>query len=248
MQGGPVIIGATSDIGRAIAAALAAKNERLVVAGRDERELDAVARDLAVRFRIPVEPIAIEATAFETHDAFVTRCRDWLGRVTGVVAGQGCMPPQAVAAADWSEARRMIDVNYASMVSLLGRFAALLEEAGGGYLCAVSSVAGERGRQSNYLYGSTKAALSAYLQGLRNDLHPKGIAVITVKPGFVDTAMTWGLLNPGSPLVASPERVARDIVTAIDRRSNVVYTPGFWRYLMAIIGAIPEPLFKRMKL
>jgi short-subunit dehydrogenase len=142
----------------------------------------------------------------------------------------------------------MIDVNYTSAVSLLGLAAAHFASKKTGCICAVSSVAGDRGRQSNFLYGSTKAALTAHLQGLRNRLFRAGVAVVTIKPGFVDTAMTWGLVNPASPLVASPKRVARDMARAIERRANVVYSPWFWRWIMAIIRAIPEPLFKRMKL
>ena len=126
--------------------------------------------------------------------------------------------------------------------------AAHLARRGTGYLCALSSVAGDRGRQSNFLYGATKSALTTYLQGLRNRLARQGVAVITVKPGFVDTAMTWGLLKPGSPLVASPDQVARAIEHAIRQQKNDVYTPWFWRWIMAIIKSIPEPIFKRMRL
>ena len=115
-------------------------------------------------------------------------------------------------------------------------------------LDGVSSVAGDRGRQSNYLYGSTKAGFSTYLDGMRNRLYRSGVTVITVKPGFVDTSMTWGLLNPKSPLVATPERVARDIARAIRRRKNTVYTPWFWALVMLAIRLVPEPIFKRLSL
>jgi len=121
-----------------------------------------------------------------------------------------------------------------------------LARVGRGFICAVSSVAGDRGRQSNYLYGSTKAALSTYLQGLRNRLARSGVRVVTVKPGFVDTAMTFG--RPGMFLVASPQRVGRDVFRAVRRGRCEVYTPWFWRGIMAAIKAIPEPVFKRMKL
>jgi short-subunit dehydrogenase len=123
-----------------------------------------------------------------------------------------------------------------------------LEERGRGYIAAVSSVAGDRGRQSNYTYGASKAGLSAYLQGLRNRLHPAGVHVLTVKPGFVDTPMTHGLVNPDSPLVASPEQVAADVDLAIRKRKDVIYTRWFWRAVMLVIGSIPERVFKRLKL
>jgi short-subunit dehydrogenase len=112
----------------------------------------------------------------------------------------------------------------------------------------ISSVAGDRGRGSNYVYGSAKAGLSAYLSGLRNRLFAHGVAVITIKPGFVDTSMTAGRLDPKSPLVATPERVAADIDRAIRRRRNVVYTPWFWWPIMIIIRSIPESIFKRLRL
>jgi len=138
--------------------------------------------------------------------------------------------------------------HYASAVSLANRFASLLVARGSGYICGVSSVAGERGRQSNYFYGSTKAAFSAYLAGLRNRLFRHGVAVVTIKPGFVDTSMTWGLLNVNSPLVAQPDRVARTIAKAIQKRRNVVYVPWFWAGIMCVIRLIPEALFKRLSL
>ena len=151
----------------------------------------------------------------------------------------------------------MIDVNFSAAVSVLNRFADYFElphpalsqgERVQRYICGISSVAGERGRQSNYIYGATKAAFTTYLAGLRNRLQRSGVAVITVKPGFVDTSMTWGRLNPDSPLVAQPERVGRDIVRAIRKRKNVIYTPWFWAGIMLIIRLIPEPLFKRLRL
>jgi short-subunit dehydrogenase len=134
------------------------------------------------------------------------------------------------------------------MVLLLEAAAAHLAERKSGYICAISSVAGDRGRRSNYPYGATKAGLSAYLQGLRSRLHPIGIPVLTVKPGFVDTAMIWGIVPPDSPLNAKPQRVARDIFRAIRRRRNVLYTPWFWRIIMGIVTRIPEFIFKRMKI
>ena len=158
------------------------------------------------------------------------------------------MIDQAESERNFTQCRQMIDVNFTGAVSLLGLAAEHLAARGGGFICALSSVAGDRGRQSNFIYGSTKAALTTYLQGLRNRLFSKGVAVITIKPGFVDTAMTWGLLNPRSPLTANPDRVAAIIDRAILDRRNVVYVPWFWRIIMAIIKAIPEPIFKRMKL
>jgi short-subunit dehydrogenase len=165
------------------------------------------------------------------------------------------MADQQEAAHHWSLTRQMIDVNFSAAVSVLNRFAAYFEnpalaqgEKVRRYICGISSVAGDRGRQSNFIYGATKAAFSTYLAGLRNRLHRSGVAVITVKPGFVDTSMTWGRLNAESPIVAQPERIGRDVARAIRKRKNVMYTPWFWAWIMPIIRLIPEPLFKRLRL
>src|SRR5262245_32495555 len=156
------------------------------------------------------------------------------------------MAPQGEAQTSFELARRMIDVNYTSAVSLLNLAADYFEARKAGFICAISSVAGDRGRQSNYLYGSTKAALNTYLEGLRVRLAKVGVPVTTVKPGFVDTKMTRGM--KGMFLVASPARVARDICRAIRRGRAVVYTPWFWWGIMTIIRSIPDFLFRRMKI
>ncbi|MFP8872964.1 MAG: SDR family NAD(P)-dependent oxidoreductase, partial [Myxococcota bacterium] len=143
-------------------------------------------------------------------------------------------------------ARRMIETNYLASVSVLEACAAEFESRGRGWICAVSSVAGDRGRPSNYLYGSSKAGLSAYLQGLRARLARANVGVLDVKPGFVDTSLTWG--RAGLFLVASPDRVARDAWRGIRRNRAVVYTPWFWRPIMMVIRAIPDAVFKRMRL
>jgi short-subunit dehydrogenase len=139
-----------------------------------------------------------------------------------------------------------LTVNYNAVVSICEPLAAHLAERGSGWIAVIGSVAGDRGRQSNYLYGSAKAGASAYCQGLRNRLYHRGVHVLTVKPGLVATAMTEGLVNPNSPMVARPEQVAGAIVRAIDRRRNVIYTPWFWRAIMAAIRAVPEAVFKRL--
>jgi short-subunit dehydrogenase len=220
-----------------------------VLAGRDAEEMQRLASDLRVRYQVQTAGLRYEATEFNQHPRFFADCNSALGDVVdGVVFCQGMLIDQAAVERDFTQSRRMIDVNFASAVSLLNLAAEHLTAQETGFICALSSVAGDRGRQSNFLYGSTKAALTTYLQGLRNRLHSKGVSVITIKPGFVDTGMTWGQLNPNSPLVADPDQVAVAIERAILHRRNVVYVPWFWRIIMAIIKAIPEPIFKRMKL
>jgi short-subunit dehydrogenase len=246
--GGQVIIGATSEIARAVALELARSGGNFVLAARDADELAVVAEDLRLRTSATITTLPLDVTNYEAHAPFLQACVAALGSIEGVVLGQGCMADQASAEADWSLARQMIDVNFTSAISLTNLFAQYLAAQGHGFICGISSVAGERGRQSNFIYGSTKSALSTYLAGLRNRLFRKGVQVIIVKPGFVDTTMTWGLVNPRSPLMASPDRVARDIGWAIQRRKDTVYTPWFWSFIMLVIRLIPEPIFKRLSL
>ena len=246
-SGGVVILGPTSAIARAVAGGLAAKGHALVLAGRDAEEIETIAADLRIRHGVPVHGLNWDATDFDTHAERIEACAELLdGSIEGVVLCSGYMPEQEVAQTDWDAARRTIDVTYTGSVSMLNLFATRFESQRRGFICAIGSVAGDRGRQSNYLYGSAKAGLSAYLEGLRNRMFHAGVHVLTVKPGFVDTAMTWGL--DGMFLVASPETVGRRIVRAIEKRRNVLYVPWFWRYIMLIIRHIPESVFKRMRM
>jgi short-subunit dehydrogenase len=238
-----LVVGASAGIGRALASELAQRGWELVLAAREAEELARVASDVALRYGVQAEALALDVADCAAHDALLARC----GELDLIALCHGAMEEQAAAERDFARMRRMIEVNYAACVSLLELAAARFAERGSGTLCAVSSVAGDRGRQSNYLYGSTKAALSAYLQGLRNRLAPRGVHVLTVKPGFVDTGMTWGLLAAGSPLVASPERVARDVARAIERGADVLYTPFYWRFILLVLRAIPERVFKRLR-
>jgi len=240
-----LILGATSGIARCVAAELARQGHALILAGRDGEELERLADDLRLRHQVQVWTQRFEALDFDAHDDFLARCEaECDGHLSGLVLAYGVMEDQAHAAADFTLARQMIDINYTSAVSICNRAAAHFQNKGDGFLCALSSVAGDRGRASNYLYGSTKAALSAYLEGLGAALRGSGVRVITVKPGPVDTPMTRGR---GGRL-ASPHRVARDIVRGIERGREMVYTPWHWRWIMAVIRAMPRAIFKRMKI
>lgn len=249
-----LVLGATSGIGRAVARRLGRDGDNVILAGRDVAEMERDAADLAIRHDVRAAVVPFDANAFDTHAAFF---RDAAGRfpggLDGVVLCIGYMADQKAAQRDFALALRTIHTNYASAVSLLEVAADYFERRepglrGRGFICALSSVAGDRGRQSNYIYGSSKAALTAYLQGLRNRLTRAGVPVVTIKPGFVDTSMTWGLVKPGSPVVASPERVADDVVRAVRTGAAEVYTPWFWQGIMAVIKAIPEAVFRRMRL
>lgn len=242
-----LILGATSAIARAVAGEFARRGYDLLLAGRDPEELDSLAADLAVRHGVKAEGLTFDALALDTHGPFVEACRKTSeDSLDGAVLSLGYLGDQSVAQKDLSETKRILDTNLLGPVSILSLLANHFEEKRRGFLCALSSVAGDRGRQSNYVYGAAKAGLSIFLQGLRNRLFRSGVRVITIKPGFVDTAMTFG--RPGMFLVASPESVAARIVKAILKGEDLVYTPAFWRPVMLLIRLIPERIFKRMRL
>lgn len=244
MSGRVLVLGATSGIGRALAAELAGRGHDVIVAGRRRDELARCAADLEIRAGVRAEQRVFDALDFASHRELVRSCAE--GGLDGVALCHGVQFDQADAQRDASLARRMIEVNYASAVSLLEAAAGHFEARRAGWICALSSVAGDRARPSNYLYGSTKAALTAYLRGLQARLARSGVRVLIVKPGFVDTSLTYGL--PGLFLVAPPDRVAADVVRAIERGRRVVYTPPFWAPIMAAIRLIPAPLFERLRL
>ena len=242
-----IIIGATSDIARATAMELA-KQYDLVLVGRNETELEAIASDLSVRSDCQVQTYLFDARNLDTHAELVATWFEEVDTVAGAVVCHGFLPEQTQAQRDWELAHQTLDVNFISCVALLEPLMDRLESQQESFLAVVSSVAGDRGRQSNYIYGAAKGGLSVYLQGLRNRGTKSGVHVLTVKPGFVATAMTIGLVDPKSPLVAAPEKVARDIVRGIRKRKNVIYSRWFWRYIMLVIRVIPEWIFKRLSL
>jgi decaprenylphospho-beta-D-erythro-pentofuranosid-2-ulose 2-reductase len=244
-----VVVGATSGIAEAVVHEFARRKHRIVLAGRDREEIERTAKDVALRYQVETFVQPFDAETSEGFEAFYEGVRGQLGgEVDGIIVCHGFMAEDAEARRSLELTRRTIDVNLTSVILLLEVVARDMEARERGWIAAVSSVAGDRGRQSNYLYGASKAGLNAYLQGLRNRLHSAGVHVLTIKPGFVYTKLTKDILDPKSPLVAAPETVARDISKAIDRRRNVLYTPWFWAHIMRIIRWIPEPVFKRLRL
>lgn len=241
-----LILGATSSIARHVAAAFARRGYTLYLAARDHEEAARVASDLRIRFGVSVESGEFDAEDYEGHAEFLNGVAESVGEPHGVVLAFGYLGEQGEAERDFDESARIIGRNFAGAVSILNLCAERLEARRGGFVVAISSVAGDVGRQSNYLYGSSKAGLNVYLQGLRNRLFRAGVRVLTVKPGFVDTPMTYGM--PGLFLVASPERVGEGIVRALRRGREVVYLPWFWRYVMLALRLVPEGMRKRLKL
>ena len=241
------ILGSTSAIARAVAVAFGRQGYSVILAARDPEENETVAADVRARCGVEAHAVPLEAEDFESHAEFLEKCLDLAGdSLEGVVLCFGYMENQATAQSDFRVARRIVDVNYTATISLLERFAGYFEQRKSGFIAGVSSVAGDRGRQSNYIYGSSKAGMTTYLEGLRNRLYHAGVHVTTIKPGFVDTKMTFGL--PGLFLVASPEKAGQDILRAIRKRKNVAYVPWFWRYIMFIFQHVPEFIFKRTKI
>jgi len=240
-----LMLGATSAIARATAAAFAQRGYAHYLAGRDMAELDRDARDLSLRYGIETKYGRVDAQLVETHPEFFAEVLRAVGCLEGVVSAVGYLGDQT-AARHFPQAAHVIQANFTGAASLLALSADYFEQRGHGFIVGISSVAGDRGRQSNYVYGAAKGALTLYLQGLRNRLQPAGVQVVCVKPGFVDTAMTFGMA--GLFLVASPTHVGERIARAVEGKTDVLYVPWFWRYILLIIRAIPEAVFKRLKL
>ncbi|WP_343079788.1 SDR family NAD(P)-dependent oxidoreductase [Ostreiculturibacter nitratireducens] len=240
-----IILGASSAMARALARQLSEEGAAVLLAGRDMADLEATAADCRNRGALLAEAVAFDAREPKGFEAIIARMEAEEGTLNAAVFA-GSMPAQDKIDEDPSLIAGLVEDNFVGPARFLQMLAPLIEARGGGTVVGVGSVAGDRGRIGNYVYGAAKAAFHTYLSGLRNRLTRAGGHVVTVKPGFVDTAMTWGL--PGLFLVAPPEAVAEDILKAVRKKRNVIYTPFFWRYIMLIIRHIPEPIFKKMKI
>jgi short-subunit dehydrogenase len=240
-----IILGATSTIARCFARMAATRSEGVVLAGRDMRELEAIAADCGYRGAPLAEAIAFDARDPKSFNPIIERARKLDGTVS-VAVFVGSMPDQGEIDADPSLVDGTIVDSFTGPARFLTTIAPLLEERGEGTVVGVGSVAGDRGRLGNYVYGSSKAGFHAYLSGLRNRLGRSGVHVVTVKPGTVDTAMTWGMEK--LPFLARPEKVAGDILKAADRKKDILYTPIIWWPVMTVIRLIPERVFKKMQI
>lgn len=238
-----LILGASSAMARAFARVAAAEGAALTLVGRDLDDLQATAQDAALRGAAGTRVLACDATDAAARAACIAAAA-WPDTELHVFVAIGQMPDQDAMDADPALLAGMIEANYAGPVALLQGLAPLLERQRGGRVVIVGSVAGDRGRRKNYLYGSAKAGLATYATGLRARLFAAGVSVTLVKPGFVDTAMTWGL--PGLFLVASPEACAAAMMRAARRGQAEVYHPFFWRWIMLIIRHIPAGVMKRL--
>lgn len=239
-----LMLGATSDMAYATAREFADRGWGIILAARNQKRLQVLKGDLEARYNVPVQAVAFEAADFSSHEQFYASLSE-KPAVTAVFFGY--LGDQQKAQTDWQETRQIIEANYTGAVSVLNIVANAYERNKSGFIIGVSSVAGERGRKSNYIYGSAKAGLTAYLSGLRNRLYHNGVHVLTVKPGFVATRMTEHLNLP-KPVTATPEQVGKAIYSAYEKRKDVLYVLPIWRLIMQNIRMIPETVFKKMNL
>lgn len=239
-----LILGARSDIGKAVAHKFAALGHPIQLAVRNVEPLAAEKTDMELRYNVPVSLHEFDALATDTHEAFVANLPD-LPRVA--ICAVGLMGQQDENESDIEAAARVIRSNYEGPASILAVLANRFERRGSGILVGISSVAGERGRATNYVYGSAKAGFTAFLSGLRNRLAKQGVHVVTVLPGFVATQMTEGMDLPAR-LMAQPSEVADAIARAVERKKDVIYVRPIWWVIMMIVRNIPEWIFKGMKI
>lgn len=239
-----IILGATSGIALEVERQLALQGCELLLIARSTQRLAELRADLVVRGATQVLTYSADLASVQQHSAIFTFCRRSFPDFDTVLLAYGSMHDQKDSESSIDVLLDELQVNFVSATAILSLFAADLERRRTGCIAAITSVAGDRGRRSNYVYGSAKGALSLFLQGLRSRLHPSGVRVITIKPGPVQTSMTDHL--PNAARFAEPERVAREIVRTLQRRSpDVLYTPKIWRYIMGAIQQIPESVFKR---
>ena len=241
-----LIVGATSAIAEACARLYATRGARLHLLARDAERLALIGRDLEVRGAAAVSSGLCDFSQPFDAEALLADARDALGGLDVVLLAHGVLPSQQVCEQDVRRLREAFEINTLSTLVLLTHLANMLQAQGQGTIAVIGSVAGDRGRQSNYVYGATKAALEVFLAGLRNRLAKHGVQVVTLKPGFVDTPMTAAFKK--GLLWATPDTIAAGIARAIDRQRDVVYLPWFWRPVMGVIRAIPERVFKRLSL
>lgn len=239
-----LILGARSDIGKAVAHKFAALGHPIQLAARNASSLGADKADIELRHKVSVSLHEFDALATDSHEAFVAELPE-LPQIA--VCAVGLMGEQTENERDISAAARVMRSNYEGPASILAILANRFEERGSGSIVGISSVAGDRGRATNYIYGSAKAGFTAFLSGLRNRLTKRGVNVLTVLPGFVATQMTEGMDLPAK-LTAEPAEVADAIARAVEQKKDLIYVRPVWRLIMLIIRNIPERIFKRMKI
>src|ERR1035438_4552813 len=241
-----LIMGAASAIAEATARVFAARGDALFLVARDAQRLAAMADDLKVRGAAMAETFVLDARDVDQYPQLVSGAAERLGGLDAALIAHGALSDQAACEQSVAMLQDQFMINAFSVMVLCTDLANRFETQGHGVIAVISSVAGDRGKQSNYVYGAAKATVTAFTSGLRQRLYPKGVRVLTIKPGFVNTPMTAAFKK--GALWAAPARVAADIVRAMDRGRSVIYTPLFWRLIMAIIKSVPETIFRRLRL
>lgn len=237
-------LGATSAIAEATLRLFAERGARFYLVGRNQDKLDAVAADLHTRGASGVATCVMDLDNTSAHPAMLSAAAQSLGTIEMALLAHGVLGYQSEAQASYGAAEAIFHTNLLSAVSLITWLANYFETMGHGTLAVISSVAGDRGRRSNYVYGASKGALSIFLDGVRSRLDHAGVQVLTIKPGFVATPMTAHLAQ--GPLFAQPAQVAKGIVKAVEKGRDVVYLPAFWSVIMLVIRLVPRPLFKKL--
>lgn len=240
-----LIIGATSAIAKATARIYAERRFELFLIGRNEERLNEIAEDLRIRGALSVEQLCLDLTKHDEHQKAIEQAISFLGEIDIALICHGSLPNQQECESNFKMAQREINTNGLSVISLLTELAKKMKQQGSGTIAVITSVAGDRGRQPNFVYGAAKSLVSTYLQGLRGMLHSHNVHVVDIRPGLVDSPMT-SQFEKGA-LWSTPELVAQKIVRSIDKKSHTVYAPGYWRLIMATVCSIPEFLFKRLK-
>lgn len=241
-----LIFGATSAVAQALGRQLARRAARIFLVARNRERLEAVACDLALRGAEVCGMSVADLDVTDGHAAILDAAATALGHLDLVVVAQGVLGDQLACEGDQLAAERLLRSNFVAPALLCLAAGRRLAFQGVGVLVGISSVAGDRGRQSNFLYGAAKGGFSTFLAGLRNRLHREGVRVITVKPGFIDSPMTAHL--PKTRLFATPSAIAARALRAVDRGQDEVYAPAFWWVVMFVIRLVPERLFKRLRL
>lgn len=240
-----IILGASSSMAGPFIRALAEAGHGLILAGRDKADLAAIAADAGARGAGHVAQFALDVRDASSFRAILTHAEGCEGQLCCAVF-VGSMPDQSDIDADPAMLDGVIADSFTGPARFLTLLAPHLADRGRGTIVGVGSVAGDRGRLGNYVYGAAKAGFATYLSGLRNRLGRSGVHVMTVKPGPVDTSMTWGL--PSLPFMTTPEAAAGAILRGARKGHNVLYTAGIWRLIMLVIRAVPEPIFKKLSI
>ncbi|RDH80804.1 MAG: short-chain dehydrogenase [endosymbiont of Galathealinum brachiosum] len=241
-----LIIGATSAIAEATARIYAQRGDKLYLFARNQERLITIAEDLKIRGASSIDYGQLDVNDFEAHENIINTVFKTFGKVDIVLIAHGTLPDQKACENNFNMTLLELNTNAISTISLLTHITNKLELQKCGVIAVITSVAGDRGRQSNYVYGAAKGMVSVFLQGLRNRLHKSGVNVLDIKPGFIDTPMTAEFKK--GILWAKPAMIAKVIVEAVDNHKHEIYTPYFWRYIMFIIRNIPEIIFRKLKL